>query len=296
MIFEITSVLLGVGVVYLIKKQIDDKNEFTKKYEQITKKHEQDLIAHQELQKGKLEAAETMYREKIQLLSDSYQSEIEMLKFENEDIKRNYRNRGEIITHQILENLKADLIRNGRITPDEMIIMPNIFIPEKKGNTRQIDHLILLSTGLYIIETKHWKGHIVMGMTKKSSRKFSFLVDLLDSSKEESIVFDRTESGGLTVRTYGNPISQVQKTAAILSNYLKKKNISAWINTVVFFNYDNKEVHDWSENSKVKRLINKEQLITFFGSELMSQKPKLSAEELQTIKTIIEDSNYLETV
>jgi hypothetical protein len=286
----IISTLLAASVAwlaYVVKKEKTKQKE-------MRNDHYQELKALKELQKASMETAATKFDENFMLLSESYHREIEKLMIENEDIRKNYRNQGEIITHQILENyFKSDLIRKKIIPPDEMIIMPNIFIPAENGNTRQIDHLVLLSTGIYVIETKHWKGHIVLGLTRMGSHKFSFLAELVDSEKEETLVFDKAESGALTVKTNENPICQVQETAVILSNYLQSQDITTWINTLVFFNYDEKEVHDWSDNSIVKRLTNKEQLQQFFINELTSKNRIYGAFQLQNIKHLIENANYI---
>jgi hypothetical protein len=285
----IISTLLAASVAwlaYVVKKEKTKQKE-------MRNDHYQELKALKELQKASMETAATKFDENFMLLSESYHREIEKLMIENEDIRKNYRNQGEIITHQILENFKSDLIRKKIIPPDEMIIMPNIFIPAENGNTRQIDHLVLLSTGIYVIETKHWKGHIVLGLTRMGSHKFSFLAELVDSEKEETLVFDKAESGALTVKTNENPNCQVQETAVILSNYLQSQDITTWINTLVFFNYDEKEVHDWSDNSIVKRLTNKEQLQQFFINELTSKNRIYGAFQLQNIKHLIENANYI---
>jgi hypothetical protein len=286
----IISALLAASVAwlaYLVKKE-------RAKQKEMRNDHYQELAAMKELQKASMETAAANFDENMILLTESYKTEIERLMIENEDIRKNYRNQGEIITHQILENFKTDLIRKRTISPDEMIIMPNIFIPEESGKTRQIDHVVLLATGIYIIETVHWKGQIVMGLTRKGSHRFSFLADLLDKEKEETLVFDKDESGVLTVKTYENPLSQVQQTAVILSNYLQSQDISTWINTLVFFNFDEKEVHDWSDNSIVKRFTNKEQLQQFFINELTSQKRIYGAFQLKNIKQLIESANYIQ--
>ena len=289
MIWLIISILLAVSVAwlaYVVKKEKSKQKELRNDYY-----HE--LEALKEVQKASMETAATQFDEQVMLMSESYQGELEKLIIENEEIRKNYRNQGEIITHQILENFKADLISKKIIPPDEMIIMPNIFIPEGNGNTRQIDHLILLSTGLYVIETKDWKGHIVLGLTRMGSHKFSFLAELVDREKEKSIVFDRDESGALTVNTYENPICQIQQSAVILSNYLEGKDITTWINTLLFFNDDEKEVHDWSDHSIVKRITNKDQLQQFFINEITSKNRIYGAFQLNNIKHIIENAHYI---
>ncbi|WP_026567158.1 nuclease-related domain-containing protein [Bacillus sp. UNC41MFS5] len=288
MIWLIVSTLLAASVAwltYIVKKE-------KAKQKEMRSDHYQELEALKEIQKASMETAATKYDEKVLSLSEAYQREIEKLVIENEEIRKNYKNQGEIVTHQILENFKSDLIRKKIIPPDEMIIMPNIYIPDGNGNTRQIDHLVLLSTGIYVIETKYWKGHIVLGLTRNNSQRFSFLAEILDSEKEETLIFSKSVSGALTVKTCENPISQVQQTAVILSNYLENQDITTWINTLVFFNYDVKELHDWSDNSLVNRVANKEQLHQFFINELTSKNRIYGAFQLNTIRHLIENANY----
>ncbi|MEH6957535.1 nuclease-related domain-containing protein [Neobacillus drentensis] len=289
MIWLIISTLLAASVIwlaYLVKKEKLKQKELRNDYHQ-------ELEALKELQKASMETAATQFDEQVMRMNESYQREMEKLIIENEEIRKNFRNQGEILTHQILENFKADLISKKIIPADEMIIMPNIFIPEGNGNARQIDHLVLLSTGLYVIETKDWTGHIVLGLTRMGSHKFSFLAELVDSEKEESIVFNRDETGALKVITYENPICQIQQSAVSLSNYLEGKDIPTWIHPLLFFNDDEKEVHDWSDHSIVKRLTNKEQLHQFFIHELTTKNRIYGAFQLNNIKHIIENAHYI---
>ncbi|PEQ88960.1 hypothetical protein CN481_19120 [Bacillus sp. AFS006103] len=289
MIWLIISTLLAASVIwlaYLVKKEKLKQKELRNDYHQ-------ELEALKELQKASMETAATQFDEQVMRMNESYQREMEKLIIENEEIRKNFRNQGEILTHQILENFKADLISKKIILADEMIIMPNIFIPEGNGNARQIDHLVLLSTGLYVIETKDWTGHIVLGLTRMGSHKFSFLAELVDSEKEESIVFNRDETGALKVITYENPICQIQQSAVSLSNYLEGKDIPTWIHPLLFFNDDEKEVHDWSDHSIVKRLTNKEQLHQFFIHELTTKNRIYGAFQLNNIKHIIENAHYI---
>lgn len=94
--------------------------------------------------------------------------------------------------------------------------------------------------------------------------------------------------------TYGNPINQVQQTAKILSNYLKNKNIKpGWIHTLLFFNYDEKNLYDWSDNNSVQRITDKSELNRYLRNEISSKDWKISTAELQHIKTIIKESNYI---
>lgn len=290
MTWFVISILLAAIVIwlaYIVKKEKAIQKG-------MRNNHFQELAAMKEWQKDSMKSAEANFDEQTLVLSESYQREIEKLMIENEDIRKNYRNHGEIITHQILENFKSDLISERIVSPDEMILMPNIYIPEENGRTRQIDHLVLLPTGIYVIETKYWKGHIVMGLTTKGSHRFSFLADLLVSEKKDTLIFEKPESGALTVMTYENPIREVQQTALILSTYLQSQDIKTWINTSVFFNHNQKEVHDWYDTSIVKRFTNKEQLQQYFLNELTSQKRIYGAFQLNNVKHLIESANYVQ--
>ncbi|MEP9408589.1 nuclease-related domain-containing protein [Peribacillus frigoritolerans] len=287
MIYTILSTLLAacIGwIAYLIKK----KKELVEKSSSIEEAHEQEIASTKEVLQTKVNTHLTTLKAK-------HQAEMEKLKLENEDLKNKTRNRGEILTHLILENLKEDLINKRILKEDEMIILPNIFIPEENGKTRQIDHLVLLPQGLYVIETKNWKGHIILGMTKKNSGKFSFLSDLLGSSKEETVIFKK-EGSGISVNTnYGNPMGQTSGAAFMLKEYLKKKSVYVgWIDSIVFFNHDDKTLYDWSTNyPKVIRMAEKEELVQFFRNEITGKKRQYPALKLKEIKDHIESANYI---
>src|SRR5699024_7720163 len=58
----------------------------------------------------------------------------------------------------------------------EMLILNNIFIPyldQQQKTVRQIDHLIVLPTGVFIIETKHLKDIVVHGLKKESLGQYA---------------------------------------------------------------------------------------------------------------------------
>lgn len=288
MIYTILSILLAAAIYWITR--LTKKQKAAQK--ELENSHGQVMAALQDKHTNEVAEFKAKIKDEILSMKKVYDSQIEYLQSENEEIKRNYRNRGEIITHQILESLKKDLIRKRTITAEEMIIMPNVFIPDENRTTRQIDHLVLLPSGIYVIETKHWKGHIVLGMTKKNSGKFSFIADLLNSSNEETLVFDKDKSG-LTINSYGNPIQQAATTAFILKEYLKRKAIQVgWIDSVVFFNYEGSVVHDRSANDKVFRKHNKDEFILFFNDEL-KKKEKYNVQQLHAIKEKIESSNYI---
>lgn len=270
----------------LIKQQEENREEFQVMLSQTKQEHQQEL---NELEK-KL---------------NKYVS----------DVKAYSRNAGEIVTHQILEGIKAELIEEGFLSPYDMLIIPNVFIPisSKQGlKTRQIDHLVLLPTGIYVIETKYWRGKIIHGLTRENAGKFSFIIDMMAQSstdKEHTIVFVPTktldESEGSTsiqVRSYGEPTKQVAHTAYALKNFLSNRlgeEKVEFVTPIVYFGYQQveghlKEILDLSKDN-VARFTNQVELKGFFGNE-MKKKRIYTLNDLQQICQAIESINYRESI
>lgn len=270
----------------LIKQQEENREEFQVMLSQTKQEHQQEL---NELEK-KL---------------NKYVS----------DVKAYSRNAGEIVTHQILEGIKAELIEEGFLSPYDMLIIPNVFIPisSKQGlKTRQIDHLVLLPTGIYVIETKYWRGKIIHGLTRENAGKFSFIIDMMAQSstdKEHTIVFVPTktldESEGSTsiqVRSYGEPTKQVAHTAYALKNFLSNRlgeEKVEFVTPIVYFGYQQveghlKEILDLSKDN-VARFTNQVELKEFFENE-MKKKRIYTLNDLQQICQAIESINYRESI
>ncbi|MED0673978.1 nuclease-related domain-containing protein [Aneurinibacillus aneurinilyticus] len=231
------------------------------------------------------------------------------------DVKAYSRNAGEIVTHQVLEGIKAELIEEGCLSSYDMLIIPNVFIPisSKQGlKTRQIDHLVLLPTGIYVIETKYWRGKIIHGLTRENAGEFSFIIDMMAQSsadKEHTIVFVPTktldESEGSTsiqVRSYGEPTKQVAHTAYALQSFLSDRlgeEKVGFVTPIVYFGYQQveehlKEILDLSKDS-VARFTNQGELKEFFENE-MKKKRVYTLNDLQQICQAIESINYREFI
>lgn len=248
-----------------------------------------------ESHQAQLEMSATTFDDTLQQIDQLHQEEINKIKQENEAIKKNFRNRGEILTYEILLNFKRNLVNKKRLAKEEMIIIPNIFIPDDRANTKQIDHLVLLPTGFYVIETKHWKGHIVIGLTKQNGGKFSFLDDLLGNTGEHTSIFDKEGRNLIVKSDYGNPVTQASGAAWLLRNYIMKKTCieKLYVKPLAFFNYEGMNLHDWSEDKNVERLQTKDELESFFRDELDKKEWKFSAEQLKSFWRIIKDANYI---
>lgn len=238
-------------------------------------------------------------------IAASLQSKVELGQFFEEQqgklkkyishLEQTSRNFGEITTHKILTDLQKELVDNKVITDGEMIVVSNVYIPYsmhgKHIHTRQIDHLVLLKTGIYIIETKYWKGRVLHGINENYSGDYKFLIDFL--SNDQTFVFTKESESNLKVASYNNPENQVKKTAVALKELIKAK----YVEPIIFFGYpkDNlNEVIDYSEDKHTKRFTSKEMLVNHFEKELQNKKATYSTNELINMQDILNQVNYLE--
>ncbi|MGG0836773.1 nuclease-related domain-containing protein [Bacillus paralicheniformis] len=213
-----------------------------------------------------------------------------------------------------MSELKEKFISEGEIDENEMVIMGNVFVPyEENGETktRQIDHLVVLPSDIYIIETKYWRGTVIHGINRKNAEKiakdFSFVFEQLfpkaNSDTEKTIIFmkntnldkDSEQTNSINISYYDNPRNQVMDTMYKLRNYLiTYNNKFNYVEPIVYFGYpEDKEnrVIDYSAKDK-HRLTSKESLCDFFENEVM-RPVKYSQEEIQQIKRIMQKVNYL---
>ncbi|PAF33996.1 hypothetical protein CHH69_18240, partial [Terribacillus saccharophilus] len=138
--------------------------------------------------------------------------------------------------------------------------MGNLFVPFKESNGQtyaiQIDHLIVLPSGIYIIETKFWRGKVYHGISKEQANELGHVMDLLypDEKKNQECTFvildDLTkdeygkEKKQVRVQDYGDPARQVKKTAVTLSKELAKHNYKLYIQTILYFAYKEDEINN----------------------------------------------------
>lgn len=323
----IVFILILGSMAYLFYKKTNALHTEKQVMLQEHQQEKNDIIHHFEQQKNDIEHDFKQENQNLEvaykkiLIQEKEKREAEVAEVQEimnelnryiEDIQKYSRNSGEIITHQILSELKRTWVSNGVLSETDMYIIPNVFIPftyNGKVRTRQIDHLILLPVGIYVIETKYWRGKIVHGLTKKRAKDFSFLLDMIPSNKKDAqtLVFipsqSTDETGKLVntiqVRSYGEPTDQASKTAVTLNEYLN--NQVSWkvpyITPVVYFGYPNQGNNgliELASENKVNRFSTADQLQNFFRQELVKS-PKLNPVQLQEIKSIVEQVNYLES-
>lgn len=267
---------------------------------------------HKEQTEAILSKEKQKYEIEIQELMEQRNSDVSKLNSYIRMIERFSRNSGEVMTHNILLELKSDMIQSGTIRNEEMRILGNVFIPYYSENnelrTRQIDHLIILPTGIYVIETKYWKGKVLHGLTKEKTKEFAFIMETLfpnsRNDEEETLVFvhtqdnERDQKAEMRIVSYDNPAKQVGKTVHLFKRYLQGKQIAAdWIVPIVYFAYRTNEfnaVVDYSTDVKTQRFTSKKELYRYFSKEVMEKRQVYNISDIEEIKAIVEDANVLQ--
>ena len=306
-------ILLGVGCIYfynqLRKKQKRYSDELTKAQTEAAVSIAAKEKVYESEKKQMILQQEEYYNELIKKINQQHQLEIIKSNKYIKSLEQFSRNRGEVLTHKILTALKANLIHQGKIKEDEMIILGNIFVPytfNDEVRTRQIDHLILTTTGIYIIETKYWRGRILYGLTTEKAKDFAFLLNSLfpniQKDQEQTLVFVKNQNNDveeskleMKVLTYDNPGKQVRRTAIALKDYLEKHNEKFnFVTSILYFGYPSDEennVTDYSLKSNPKCFSNKENLCAYFEKQINERKSKYTSSDLIEIKKVIEDIN-----
>lgn len=286
------------------------------------KKAQQEIATLKEVYNEEVSAAAEKYHKEMEIVSKSHEenvlkinrindSKVEELNKVIFELQSFSRNTGEIITHQILMNIKQNFLNKGLIQEDEFIIIPNIFIPFEKGDslkTRQIDHLILMPTGIYIIETKYWNGKVVYGLNSKNAGSFSFIPRMMGNKtdEEDTYVFiaqNNTEVDGnitttISVRNYGNPARQVKYTAVTLKKFLDNKlNNNHYVTPILYFGYQGKNkdlefMNRSKEKSNIIVLNEQEQLEQYLNGELTSERKRYSADQMRSIVDELKNIGY----
>ncbi|MCT4634042.1 MAG: NERD domain-containing protein [Firmicutes bacterium] len=157
---------------------------------------------------------------------------------------------GEMKSTKILEKL-----------PDKYYILPNLQIMVD-GSVCEMDHVIVGSNGIFIVESKNHKG-IIVG----------------NENDREFVQHKTGRNGGEYSKTFYSPIKQVNTHVYKLSQLLKKNGYRQWIVGAVLFTNEqanirvrykstpvfsvnensSKSIVDYIENYESKQRINKDE-------------------------------------
>lgn len=284
------------------EKQETLKNVERKKYNNLKESAARE-VENMRVMKNQLAVQHNKERSEMQ---QKYNNEIHVLQNLITELRTYAKNGEEMNTHETLHYMKRGFVQQGIIAEDELHIIPNIFFPKVHSrnkniteNTR-IDHVVLLTTGIYVIETTEWQGRMIHGLTKENAGIYSFMIDEIgkyqnEYEKEETFVFTAKEASMIVkVENVGNPAYKAKHLSTMLYDYLKGRNpqaIKEEVQSIVYFgnetNGSGNEMIDLS-NEALPRLKDREQLVTYFRNERLEGKVLYTAQELRGIKEMIQ--------
>ncbi|WP_410983326.1 NERD domain-containing protein [Bacillus cereus] len=332
LICVILALLAGVFVLFYKNKQLESENqqvEFEK--EKSIENYQTEMAATVADYEEKQETLKNIERKKYNNLKESAAREVENMrvmknqlamqhskersemqqKYNNEihvlqnlitELRTYSKNGEEMNTHEILHYMKRGFVQQGIINEDELYIIPNAFLPKvhnRNGNKMEyarVDHIVLSTTGIYVIETAEWQGRMIHGLTKENAGVYSFIIDEIgkyqnEYEKEETFVFmKKGDSMTLMIENLGNPVYKAKHLATIVYDYLKEINPQALkeeVKPIVYFGNETSgsgnEMIDLS-NEVLPRLKDREQLVTYFRNERLEGKVLYTVQELREIK------------
>ena len=312
----IILILLG-ACIYLITQSSKQKQIHQSAIEKVNKSKEMELQEKEKAFNQHLEdiivEREMVYNESVEKVTEEFEKD--RIKFNDyiRNLEKYSRNKGEIITHKVLTDLKKSMVSRGILDESEMVIMGNVFIPLPSANdtikTRKMDHVVLLPQGIYLIETKYWRGKIIHGISKEHLEGFAYYFDSLfidHKGKEQTIVFlDNGQEGlkeneqdkNMKVSCYENPAYQTMDSAEKLEDFLM--GFSPKFNTVkpiVYYgyqNYNSDEPQNYSHITEVAVCTSREKLENYFEEQIQSLDVKFDRKDLQYIKDTLEKINYI---
>ncbi|SDW85637.1 Nuclease-related domain-containing protein [Marinococcus luteus] len=284
--------LIIIGAVILIQR-----DQYLKKVRQYDRKMEEEI-----------EGKSSQYREDIQAIRGKYEEEKGKLTDYIYHLEKISREPEEMKTHELLRSIKNDLVEANQIAVDEMLISGHVYVPldeRTELSTRQVDHVVLTSRGLYVLETQKWKGHIIHGVSKHNAGTLDFVLDTLYPDVEEDVettmVFQNTSRGHVrsgTFEVHDSPIEHAKATASITEDFLRReKHNPGEVTPIIFFGHSNTQddrfVQDVSVDAYTHRFTTEAALRAFFHEQFSQNEPLYSQEQLYQMERSIITTNYV---
>ncbi len=284
-LFIIVAALLVIIAISFLIYYIKHRNEVTEN-EKLFKNKEATLIENYE----KTQENERMaHKKELSNLNEKYLEDTTLLNNKLSSLQQFTVDKGEYLTDLALLNFKNKLVTEERIRESDMYILSNIYLPSRNfTNTRKIDHLVLTRTGLYLIDSKYWSGHILHGVTEEQFDEIPYLEGIfqllnLDSQKEQTLIFEKENDEKVSVNYYNDTIKETETTAEKLRNVLK---LQFDVVPIIYFNPKDNGGHtimNYSTDGNTKVIVGTEQLEDYFNKHVFQGRFQYTVKDLDEI-------------
>lgn len=195
--------------------------------------------------------------------------------------------------------LIKELCRNFNLLGDEAVIWHGLEYKTEKS-FRQVDFLVLCKKGLFVLESKYWKGISFIFDGEVVNLFEGTMYHGFGQANEETVktATDGTfrafnaqfnkEEGTMLLQTHQNPLVQVRNYARALVKILNNNNIKSVVvfstNDKCELRYNRQPLNAIKNIDKYTSVLQNNQISDYF----QSQAEILSEEEIEQIKSIVE--------
>lgn len=317
-VFYIIMIVLMAGTIfYLLKRQRKLRRETQEWIERSKKETAASIALNEERLKNESEeAVRKMMADHSVLVADiedTYERQLQQKQESIDYLKRNWHNSEEMETFKMLSNIKKIFIKEHLLSDKGMLIIGNIFIPSfsETGGMKlgHIDHLVLLPSGLYAIETKDLPGRVFHGLSRANAHGFHLFLDMLcpnaANEEEHTLIFtkkknngpDENPDGALSVALHTEIGSQITEAAEQLMKKIALHDARVSEVTPIMCLGGRKSEEDRVANyaTREKPLVFFEQkaLYLFFQNELSQKNWIYSGEDLEKFGRIVKKTDFI---
>lgn len=288
-IFIAIAVVLLIVVICFLVYYFKHRNQ-VKVVEDNHAKEKESLVQKYE---SEHEAERLEHKKELSNLNEKYYNDTTLLDNKLSSLHQFSVDKGEYLTDLALIQLKDKLVKDEKIRESDMIILSNVFLPSRNyTNTRKIDHLVLTRTGIYLIDSKYWSGHILHGLNEAQFETVPYVesfFDLLelDKKREQTLIFEKADQKNVSVNHYNGVIDETKITAEKLKNKLK---LQYDIVPIIYFNpkdNGNYSITNYSEDPSIRVIVGQEDLEAFFLKYVFHGRFQYTVKDLDEIADAI---------
>lgn len=288
----VSAVLLIVLIVFLVYF-FRSRSRVSK----ITEEYEHEKTTIQEEYEASQEEERLEHKKEVSSLNEKYNKDTERLNNRLNSVSQFTSSKGEYLTDLALIDIKNRLVKEDKIRDMDMHILSSIYLPSRNyTNTRKIDHLVLTRTGIYLLESRFWKGHIIHGVNEQNFEQLPYVVNFfellnLDKKTEQTFIFEKKDDLNVVVNHFNHMIEETKLTAEKLKNVLK---LQFDVVPVIFFNPEdngNYSIANYSDDPSVKVLIGNEELDEYFNKYVFHGRFQYTVKDLTDIVEQLETLN-----
>lgn len=292
----IAAVVVALIFIILFVVSLRQKKKSLNKIQENHKNQNESLKTEH---KEKLDHERVENKKVLTKQKEEHKNEISQKEREIDSLKLFSKNEGEYITDRHLLELRDQLVNERRIRPEDMHIMANIFLPKDPlGKVRQVDHLVLTRTGIYVIDSNLVSGHIYHGITESQFNDFPVLGQVfetlsLNKNKEQTLLLEKQKDNKTAAfHAYTDKVKEVDETSEELQRQLELKYTPT---PIIYFHpneVDEATISNYSQDPNIKVLVGEKQLQHFFNKFVFHGRFQYSVEDLEIIMDKIERVNF----